>query len=108
MRSKIAMTLAAIGAAVIISSAPAGAAPVTGSNVEATRAAAGPPVVEEVGRKYRRHYRHRRHAYRPRVYGFYGRPYRRFYGPRYYSPYYYGGYPYYYRRRPGIYFGFGF
>lgn len=58
-------------------------------------------ITEEV-RHRRRGYRrwgHRR--YRP--YGYYG------YRPYYYRPYYYGGgYPYYYRRRPGfgIYLGF--
>lgn len=62
-------------------------------------------VTEEVG--YRRR-GYRRWGYRP-YYGYdYGyRPY--YYRPYYYRPYYYGGgYPYYYRRRPGfgIYFGF--
>jgi hypothetical protein len=63
-------------------------------------------VTEEVGYRRRGYRRWRGYGYRP--YGYYG--YGGYgYRPYYYRPYYYGGgYPYYYRRRPGfgLYFGF--
>jgi hypothetical protein len=51
-------------------------------------------------RYYRNRYRYARPYYRPYAY----RPY---YARPYYSPYGYYGNPY-YRRSPGVYFGFGF
>jgi hypothetical protein len=89
-----------------------------GGNATAER---GNALVEDV-RYWRRrgfYYGPQVYGYGPRVYGYVYRPYYRpYYQPYYYgsydpyySPYYrpyYSGYPGYWGRRAGVYFGFGF
>jgi hypothetical protein len=101
MKLKLALAAAAVMGAFAMT-APTIAAPLAGAGVATQNAKIDGKAAEQV-RYYRRHYRHR--GWRPYRYG-YRRHYRPYYGYGAYSGYGYG-YPY-YRRRPGIYLGFGF
>jgi hypothetical protein len=101
-----ALVATAIAGLLYVSAPSASALPAASRDDITTNTTAKAAGVTEEVRHRRRGYR--RWGYRP-YYGYdYGyRPY--YYRPYYYRPYYYGGgYPYYYRRRPGfgIYLGF--
>jgi hypothetical protein len=104
MNLKLALAAAAFMAAFALT-APSNAAPLAGAGLATQDAKTDLKASEQVHRRYYRgrHYRHR--GWRPYRYG-YRRHYRPYYGYGAYSGYGYG-YPY-YRRRPGIYLGFGF
>lgn len=110
MRLRTTALVATAIAGLLYVSAPSASALPAASRADITTSTAAKMagVTEEVG--YRRR-GYRRWGYRRPYYGYgydYGyRPY--YYRPYYYRPYYYGGgYPFYYRRRPGfgIYLGF--
>ena len=110
MRLRTTALVATAIAGLLYVSAPSASALPAASRADITTSTAAKTagVTEEVG--YRRR-GYRRWGYHRPYYGYgydYGyRPY--YYRPYYYRPYYYGGgYPFYYRRRPGfgIYFGF--
>ena len=104
-----ALVATAIAGLLYVSAPSASALPAASrADITTSTAAKAAGVTEEV--RYRRR-GYRRWGYRRPYYGYgydYGyRPY--YYRPYYYRPYYYGGgYPFYYRRRPGfgIYLGF--
>jgi hypothetical protein len=98
MRKLLAMALLGVGAVFFAANAPAQA--MTAGSAGVTKSAAGAESqVIDVRRRWHRHRGHRWHGHRH---------HRRWGHRRFYAPYYYGGYggyygyPYYYRRRPGI------
>jgi hypothetical protein len=109
MRLRTTALVATAIAGLLYVSAPSASALPAASRADITTSTAAKTagVTEEVG--YRRR-GYRRWGYRRPYYGYgYDYGYRPYYRPYYYRPYYYGGgYPFYYRRRPGfgIYFGF--
>ena len=112
MRLRTTALVATAIAGLLYVSAPSASALPAASRADVTTSTTAKTagVTEEVGYR-RRGYRRWGYGYRP--YGYYGgygyRPYYYRPYPYYYRPYYYGGgYPFYYRRRPGfgIYFGF--
>jgi hypothetical protein len=94
MRGTLIAALAVGFAALVFAGKPAAATP---ANAALAYGETNAGVVEQVGRKYRYSRRYRRGPY---YRGYAYRPYYRSYG--------YYGYPYYYRRGPGVSFWFGF
>lgn len=94
MRIKAGLTLLACAVALAFAAPRSALALPTGATGDLARSvdARTPGVVEKVHRRnwrhrHHRHHRHHRRYYRPYGYSYYGSDY---------------GYPYYYRRRPGI------